>query len=563
MYYCTSTVIQMRKYGNWGLIGILVLAAVLRLWKLGSVPPSLTPDEASLGYSAYSILKTGKDEYGKFLPIVFKSFGDYKPGFYVYLDVPFVATLGLNEVSTRLPSALAGIVIVYLIYLIVKRLFTVHTSLPTMAAFVAAINPWLIYFSRGAWEANVSLCLTLAGIYFFLKSFLDSRFLLLSSALFATTLIAYQGAKLSTLIILVILSLVYFKECKKLLVDKKKIVISTILGLVIVSPILISILIGQTGRLNVFSIFSYPRPAKQLQTFLYQGGERVGSVSYYLFHSESVNFARAIMGRWFNHFSGRFLFFEGDWQNPRHSAPNSGMMLLVNLITLVYGFVVILKNKFEKGHIFILLWLILASLPAALSRDQVHAVRALNMSVPLVIISAFGLSYLVTWISRKKTKFLLYVVLCALYAGSVIYFLDAYFVHLPKHNSSNWMYGYEQVIKTVSPMQKKYKTIKVQQSYNQPYIYFLYYQKYDPTKYQKQASLIESSVGDVGQVGQLDNIEFTPINWSADKNNHGILLITDAVTVPEQDIDTGNVKVLKDIYYLNGRDLAFRILEIK
>ncbi len=59
------------------LIIILIIAAFLRLWRLESIPPSLTPDEAALGYNAYSVLKTGKDEYGKVLPIIFKSFGDY------------------------------------------------------------------------------------------------------------------------------------------------------------------------------------------------------------------------------------------------------------------------------------------------------------------------------------------------------------------------------------------------------------------------------------------------------------------------------------------------------
>ena len=77
------------------LIGIIILAALLRLWHLDMNPPHLTPDEASLGYNAYSILKTGKDEYGTFMPIIFKSFGDYKPGLYVYAAVPFVAVFGI------------------------------------------------------------------------------------------------------------------------------------------------------------------------------------------------------------------------------------------------------------------------------------------------------------------------------------------------------------------------------------------------------------------------------------------------------------------------------------
>ena len=165
---------------NWVLLAILLLAAVLRLWNLGSIPPHLTPDEAALGYNAYSILKTGRDEHGQLLPIIFKSFGDYKPGLYVYLTAPFVAVFGLSEFAVRLPSALAGIFAVWFIYLIIKKLFTDHQSLATIAAFLLAISPWHIHFSRGAWEINVSLTLTLAGVYFFIKSLKEQKYLILS-----------------------------------------------------------------------------------------------------------------------------------------------------------------------------------------------------------------------------------------------------------------------------------------------------------------------------------------------------------------------------------------------
>ena len=65
-------------------------------------------DEAALGYNAYSISQTLRDEYGQFMPLIFKSFGDYKPGLYVYLAVPFVTIFGLNEISVRLPSIILG-----------------------------------------------------------------------------------------------------------------------------------------------------------------------------------------------------------------------------------------------------------------------------------------------------------------------------------------------------------------------------------------------------------------------------------------------------------------------
>lgn len=542
---------------------ILVLASILRLWHLGSIPPHLTPDEASLGYNAYSILKTGKDEYGVTLPLVFKSFGDYKPGLYIYASTPFIAVLGLNEFTTRLASALAGIVAVVLIYLIGKRLLGPKRAL--FAAFFLAIIPWHIYFSRGAWEVNLSLTLTLAGIYFFLKSLDSQKYLIASVIFFALTTIAYQGAKLSTFIVVMLLVAIYFKDLIKF--KKAYLLSSFILGLIISLPILVGMFSGQAGRLGVFSVFSYPRPEQYLQNFLDQGGENVGDASYYLNHPEWLNYARGVMGRYFNHFSGRFLFFEGDWSNPRHTSPNMGMLVLADLFLLVFGFVSIFRNKINRGTLFIILWLILAPLPAVLSRDQVHAVRSLNMLIPLVFILAIGLNYILaifSKISLKWLRFSAYTLLISVYAISYFYFLDAYFVHLPQHNSKLWEYGYKQMVETITPIQEKYKEVKVQQSYSQPYIYFLFYQKYDPAKYQLQAKLKESTVGDVGQVEKLDNICFCAIDWSVDRGNVGNLVVGDDVRIPLQEMTPAeNFNLIKEIKYLDNVYTAFRIVEVK
>ena len=543
------------KIKNWLLIAVLALAAVLRLWNLPNVPPHLTQDEASLGYNAYSILKTGRDEFGQPFPVIFKSFGDYKPGLYVYLTVPSVAVFGLNEFAVRLPSALAGIISVYLVFLVSNLLFK-EKKLSLIASFIMAVTPWAIYFSRSAWEVNLSLTLTLFGIYFFLKSFKKEKLLLLSALFFASTLLAYQGAKLSTGIVLLILVFLYFKKLIRF--EKKNLGLALILGLIISSPILLSLFRGQTGRLTIFSIFSYPRPKEYTQAFLDQGGEKFGTISYYLFHSETLNFARAISGRWFNHFSGRFLFFEGDWPNPRHSASYQGMLLLTDLILLVVGFVALVRRGLSKETVFLWLWLVLSSLPAVLSRDQVHGVRALNMVVPMVLLLSFGLEKI---LSKKNIKFLF----IPAYILAFVYFLDSYFVHVPKQNSKYWEYGYKQIVETVTPIQKNYKTIKVQQSFAQPYIFFLFYQKYDPAKYQKQATLVESEYkGDVGYVTKLDNIEFAPIDWSVNRGEHGTLFVADTIRIPPEDSKDENLfKIIAEIKYLDGLNTAFRIIEVK
>ena len=552
--------------GRWSLVVILLLAAILRLWKLGSIPPHLTPDEAALGYNAYSILKTGKDEYGQFLPIIFKSFGDYKPGLYVYLTVPSVAIFGLTEFATRLPSALAGIISVYLIYLITSQLFK-NKRISLISSFIMAITPWTIFFSRGAWEVNVSLTLTLAGIYFFLKSLRNSYFLILTSIFFALTLVTYQGAKLSTAIVLVLLSVPYWKDIKKLLLENLSIVIiSTILGLIIISPIIISIFQGQAGRLEVFSLFSYKRPKEILEPFLKEGNEKVGSISYYLFHSENLNFFRGVLGRYFNHFSARFLFFEGDWSNPRHSSPYQGVLLLSDALLLVAGFIALVKQKIRKEILFVWIWLFLAPLPSVLSRDQVHAVRAFHLVIPLIIILSLGLNLLIERIKFLQSRFIrlsAYSLGILIYFISFVYYLDSYFIHLPIHDSQYWEYGYKQVVETVTPIQKDYREIRVWQSFAQPYIFFLFFQKYDPVKYQKQAKLTPGQPGDVGYVEHLDNIYFGPIDWTVNRGKRDTLFVADTIRIPVADSnDPKFFKTIREIKYLNGRDIAFRMIKI-
>lgn len=536
---------------NWKIIVILLIALTLRVWKLGSIPAGLTPDEASLGYNAYSILKTGRDEYGKFLPIIFKSFGDYKPGLYVYLAVPFVANLGLNEFAVRLPSALAGVASVWLLYLLVRELFK-NEKLAIVSGLVMALNPWSIYFSRGAWEVNVALTLTLAGIYFFFKSRVESKYFILSCLFFALTLLTYQGAKLATGIVILILLVLYWRDIIKF--KAQHLALGLGVATIISLPIIFSFFIGQTARLNVFSVFSYPRPKDYLQTFLNEGGEKVNSLTYYLFHSEALNFARGVLGRYFNHFSTRFLFFEGDWQNPRHTPPYQGVLVLGDLVLLVFGFAALVKMGAKKEVLFVWLWLALAPLPSILSRDQVHAARALNMSIPLIILISLGLT-------KVSKKFLPLVGL--IYLGSYVYFLDAYFIHVPAHGSEYWQYGYKQMVEVITPIQKNYKAVYIEQSFAQPYIYFLFFQKYDPASYQKQAKLASGQNGDVGMVEKIDNIYFTNIDWSVNSRQSGTLVVANPEKITKDNYkDEKLYRLVKEIDYLDKK-VAYSIVEVK
>ena len=104
--------------------GIIFTAIFLRFWQLGSNPPSLTWDEVTWGYNAYSLGIDGRDEFGRFLPLDYlESFGDFKPPVYAYLAIIPVKLFGLNEFAVRFPSAFFGVLTVLATYFLVKTLF--------------------------------------------------------------------------------------------------------------------------------------------------------------------------------------------------------------------------------------------------------------------------------------------------------------------------------------------------------------------------------------------------------------------------------------------------------
>ena len=187
---------------NWKIVIILSLAAILRFIWLNQVPPALNWDEAAIGWNAKTIFHTRRDEYGTRLPISFKSFGDYKSPVYIYLTAPVVGIFGTNPISIRFVSALAGIISVYLLYLIGGL----------TAATLLAISPWHIMLSRPAFEPSLALMFILSGIYFFLQAMKKSAYFLVSALSFTLSFYTYHSPKIFVPALLVGLIMIYRRQ---------------------------------------------------------------------------------------------------------------------------------------------------------------------------------------------------------------------------------------------------------------------------------------------------------------------------------------------------------------
>ncbi|KKU07112.1 MAG: hypothetical protein UX11_C0020G0024 [Candidatus Collierbacteria bacterium GW2011_GWC2_45_40] len=230
------------------IIAILIFAAVLRLYSLDQFPAGLNADEAAIGYNAWSLIQTGKDEHSIAWPLVFRSFDDYKLPVYFYLVLPFVKFLGLTVTAVRLPSALLGIASVLLVYLIIKLLFppviarserdvAISRHLPLLSALFLALSPWHLQFSRGGWEVNAATFLILLGVWGFLKGLENQKYFYLFVTSFALSFYTYHSARIISPLLALSLVFIYrqelFSGIRNLKSENSKlktIIIATLLG---------------------------------------------------------------------------------------------------------------------------------------------------------------------------------------------------------------------------------------------------------------------------------------------------------------------------------------------
>ena len=533
------------------LISIFFLAFILRFWHLGVNPPSLDWDEVSLGYNAYSLLKTGKDEYGAFLPLSIRSFGDYKPPLYTYLTIPAVALFGLNEFSTRLPSAVFGFLTVIICYLLIKKLFPNKSSefyLLTSALF--ALSPWHIQFSRIAFEANIALFFFVSGIWLFLKGTEEGRFLIFSFASFGLSTYAYHSPRLVVPFLLLGLFFIYRKQLIKQL---KWLITAVLLLFIIVLPIVYQLRTSTAARFGSVTVVNPNErlgPSIKAIEFDQQRSDILGKLT----HNRRIVFAREILAGYLDHFNFDFLFLTGDPPG-RHHAVGMGMLYLWDLPFILLGIYYLLKQRIP-GIFALFWWFFVAPLASAITTGTPHAVRALLYLPTYQIFAASGVIALMLGLNKKVdsyTKYLkklTFIFIFSLFILNFYYYLHMYWWHAPQEYAGEWQYGYKQAVKEVTKIEKNFDKIIVTYHYDQPYIFFLFYNQIDPIWYQQNWG-----GGEIKRAERkFGKYEFRNLDWTKDS------LLTSAILVGTADeIPQDAQGLIKEIKYPDG-SIAFRIV---
>jgi hypothetical protein len=229
----------------------------------------------------------------------------------------------------------------------------------------------------------------------------------------------------------------------------------------------------------------------------------------------------------------------------RNKVPETGEMYLFDIIFLAAGFV-FLSKRFDNSWKFVISWLIIAPVASSLTFQSPNALRAQNMVIPLIIISAFGFAELVKIFSKKYLKIGIWILAIGI-VWCFARYLNMYYLHMSKIYPYSSQYGVKELVSYVSQNQSKYKDIFITERYDQPYILLLFYMKYPPQMFQGHHTLTSRDEFGFSTVADFDKYHFSSIDFDSMKNNYpNSLIIGTPGEIPQ------SANIIERIYGTNG-----------
>jgi 4-amino-4-deoxy-L-arabinose transferase-like glycosyltransferase len=537
------------------LIGIVLLAGILRFWQLGDFPAGFHNDEAAWGYNAYSILKTGADEYGVRFPIILESFGEYKGVIYTYLALPFVYFFDLTPFAVRIPSVIFSLGSLLVLFFITKEIVK-RTNIALLTAFLFAVSPWSINLSRVAADFNIAFFFFLLLAYSLLQlkknvSFSWGAVGAISGIL---AIFSYTAARFYVVI------LVFIFLIASLALKQKKIILNksylALLALLIISGIIYSSF-ATTARFSQVSIFSTAETKLVLEEQIRED-QFEHALKTRILHNKVVNYGRTILNNYGQYFTFDFLFLSGGLPF-REKIPNVGLFYIWQLPFLLFGIYFLARKKSFSTYL-LFSWVLLLIIPSVITFDEIPNVhRSLVILPPLLILVALGIITCFEHIRLKNNKIYLIAVLLFVGLFEFVYFQDQYFIHFNKHQSWHRGYAYKPLVESLEKLSPNYKKIVMIKSYGGAYISLLFFGKYDPATYQAEGSPLDRDFTGFGKYYFIP--QDCPLNGGRDGKDQvtgeeGILYVNkgDCVT------PINNVRVVDTIYWQDNSP-AFKLLE--
>lgn len=506
------------------LLSIIIIGGFLRLFKLSEFPVQLNHDEISQIYDVKSIVQTGRDIYGKFLPLAFYSTGDYKPGHYIYITVPAYLVLGDREITIRAPAAFFGTLTIIAVFFFTYRL-TKNKTIALLSAGLVAISPSEIFYSRKSFESVIGESFIFLGLIFLISGFEKSSNKLL---IFAGT--AFLG--LST----------YIYTAYTIIIP----LIILLLAVVLRRFTPLIYLIFFIAPLIFFSITHSEIRFRAASVFVTQDTNLGRLIA--LGENPAKAFADHVFARYLNQFDPIYLFGSG-LDLTYQGTLDMGPIFFWQLPFLFLGVIFLIrKDNFSIAKRVLFGLIFLAMIPSAITFEEHSPHRAIFAFTLLNIISAFGL-YSFIQFKRKITA----VLLIGLILLNFIYFVRMYTVSYPYEKSQHLSYPFKEIAQFAWAEYQNFDQILIDPKFGETnpmigvgvHYYLAFYGNYPPAKLQKELKL-DSQKGEIA----FDKFSIRPVFWPDDKNLKNTLIIVSPWSLPMESVEKS--KIIQTFYFYSG-----------
>lgn len=551
---------------------LVVFALLTRVVWASINPPALNWDEASHGYNAYSILTTGKDEWGISVPSIFRAFGDYKLPVYIYAATPFIFLFGNTELAVRLPSMLAGVGLVMVTYLLAVELYAKSTpkgykKIALFAAILVTIEPWSFFASRAALEANLAAFLVVTGVYLFLKfvNFLPRAravyFFIAAIMVFGLSAWTYNSSRVFVPLLLCSLLLIYRNKVFAYFRSNKAF---AALGFLFAALFFVPMFVQLSStpgsaRYENVQILSDGAVAKIEEA---RNNSELNPFIVRLIHNRPAYFATQFVRNYVSHFSPQFLFLEGG-SHYQFNIPDHGLLYLLNLPLVVAGFILVVVGYKRKESRLLLAWILLAPVASSVTSDSPHALRSLVMIPVPMVLAAIGGHFIFNILKKSSVLLVFYsLALLAFFAA----YINLYSNDYREKYSWAWQYGYKQAVEIVKENYDEYEKIIFTKKYGEPHIFLLYYWPWSPEAYNTDEDKIRFYQSNWYWVDKFDKFYFVN-DWQIPKSGNSFVLESGSalecgkcllVTSPQN--APVEWQIIETIYFLDGKP-AFEIYE--
>ncbi|MBI2600851.1 glycosyltransferase family 39 protein [Candidatus Daviesbacteria bacterium] len=538
---------------------IVLFSFGLRFYKVSEVPPSLNWDEASIGYNAYSILKTGKDEWGKLLPLHFRSYGEYKLPVQVYASIPGIAIFGLNEFGVRITPVVYGALTVLILFFLVRELFKSYW-IGLFSSLLLAISPWHIQLTRGSFESAFACFWVVLGIWFLVKGFKDPKWWIVAMIPLALSVYTYNTARVFTPVFLLLVAVIYHKDIQKQI---RHFLISLTIFTILMIPLLFFLLSGEgNSRYKLVSVTDDPGLVLRINE--QRGLSNLPGPLPRLVHNKVSYVAKAVIGNYLAHFTPDFLFISGA-PHKQHHVQKIGQLYLYQAPFLLLGLLYLFKAR-HKFRWLLVTWPLLTFFPVAFTNDSIpNALRSLIAAPFYQIITGVGLYNAFVWIRKRSCPAFYisaFVMATVAITTFILYFRNYLFIY-PLEYSRDWQYGNKQAVETIKQNYDKYDLIVFSRHYGEPHMFTLFFTTYDPARFFNDPRLTRFETYDWVRVVKFDKFYFPDLGDKGTKfddivsKNPGkrILFIGIPGDFPS------SITPIKKVDFLNGNH-AFEIIEV-